>query len=130
MTNRHLRFLIPLLFVLFLISRATVCGQDISIKKVYFAQFDVLNKKDGLANTHILNIQKDASNAMWFASFDFVSRFNGQTIENFRFSSDDQSIKLGIVYDLDLVDYNNLWIASESGLFLYNRELDQFNMLS
>ena len=69
---------------------------------------------------------------MWFASLDGVSQFNGQSIENFRFSSDDQSIKLGIVYDLDLDldDYKNLWIVSESGLFLYNRELDQFNMLS
>ena len=63
---------------------------------------------------------------MWFASLDGVSQFNGQSIENFRFSSDDQSIKLGIVYDLKLDNYYNLWIASESGLFLYNRELDQF----
>lgn len=83
--------------------------------------------KEGLSSNVVNTIIKDHIGFMWFGSDDGLNRFDGQRFTVYRHKRDDStSIASNEILDLYEDSSKNLWIATGSGLVLYNRKMDSF----
>jgi signal transduction histidine kinase/ligand-binding sensor domain-containing protein/DNA-binding response OmpR family regulator len=112
--------------ILFLLISVLLRGNNvptISISKV--------TPEGGVTYNSILCIAEDELGFIWFGSNDGLFRFNTVDIKRYsHFQNDPKSIptnRINHIYK-DLTD--NLWIATENGLCVYNRVEDNFNSLS
>jgi two-component system LytT family sensor kinase len=80
--------------------------------------------KDGLPSSEILYLFQDSKHYLWIGHAAGVSRYDGYTFENFLFSNNQ---RLGKTYCVGEDSRNDIWIATENGLFVYaNEEITPF----
>jgi signal transduction histidine kinase/ligand-binding sensor domain-containing protein/AraC-like DNA-binding protein len=106
-------------------------------KSPFFAQesYDNLNFEsltEQISNRAISSVIKDHKGIIWIGTQgDGLSSFNGHEFKNYRHEWDNSgSINHSIVNKIYMDSKNNLWVGTEEGLNLYNRNLDQFVKVS
>ena len=75
-------------------------------------------------------IVKDKDNFMWFGTYgDGLFRYNGNDFKNYKQKGDLKAYSLNssIIRSLLVDKQNLLWVGSENGLNLYNKNLDRFD---
>lgn len=84
-------------------------------------------KKDGLAGTYFHDILQDTKGFMWICTKSGLNRFDGYNFEVYQFDSAD-STSLNSTTAISVFEDNKkrLWVGTNRGLNLYNREKDFF----
>ena len=91
-------------------------------------EFNSLTNRDGLSNSKVSAILKDARGYVWFATQSGLNRFDGFRMKTFLYNSaNDKSLPNNSVDELQQ-DYNgNIWVHSANGYCIYKYDLEQFD---
>lgn len=94
-------------------------------KQFYFKKYQV---DKGLSHNTVWCILQDSYGFMWFGTTDGLNRFDGQRFVVYRNDIQDSS-SLGNNYVQTLFedDDRNIWIGTNSGIYIYNRKTDNFS---
>ncbi len=111
---------LPLLF-------ATFASNAFASIPTSSSRFTVLLPDDGLTTGAAQAILQDSEGFMWFGGQDGLARYDGYEFEHFTHSdSDDSTISHNAVWDIVEDDNNQLWIATDSGIDLFDRDTNTF----
>ncbi len=113
---------IAFFFLIFLIPFQIFCQNKQYYTKTYTTD-------QGLANNHVTNIIQDKTGALWIATFDGLSRYDGYEFKNY-YSYPKDTNSLGVAQlDAMAVDYtNNLWVLARGKiLYKFNRKDETFS---
>ena len=114
-------FLAKVLFILHFVSStiSTAQSQDL--------HFDHITTDDGLSNSSVTCIIKDAKGFMWIGTFNGLNRFDGSEFTIYQYNQNDpHSISDNYISSI-IEDHNGkLWIGTNDGLNFYNRSTDSF----
>jgi signal transduction histidine kinase/ligand-binding sensor domain-containing protein/DNA-binding response OmpR family regulator len=88
--------------------------------------------KDGISKVGIYTIIQDNNGFIWMGTNGTgLYKFDGIDYTSYKFKQEDTtSISSNLVFSSFLDKNNNLWIGTEDGLNLYDRDLDQFKKIS
>ncbi len=94
--------------------------------------FNFENIKEGISKVGIYTIIQDNKGFIWIGTNGSgLYKFDGLDYTSYKFMQEDEtSISSNLVFSSYLDKDNNLWIGTEDGLNLYNRDLDQFKKIS
>jgi PAS domain S-box-containing protein len=82
---------------------------------------------DGLPTAQIRRMLQDHVGFMWFATYDGMVRFDSHEFRTFRHdSSDPKSISNNAIWDIVEDRHGNIWVGSDGGVDLWNRETEDF----
>lgn len=90
--------------------------------------FHHLTVQDGLANDYVPFFYKDSKGLMWFGTFDGLSKYDGNSIEAYKSTTEagkgpgDNTITSPCFEDND----GNLWFSSQNGINQYLRTTGEF----
>lgn len=115
--NRFTEFILPFcLIALFCIAIARQPAFSIERDKyLYF------NDIDGLPRNIVTSIEQDKYGYTWIGTGNGISRFNGNEFKNY------DQLKGQLIRSL-LINKDGLWVASDEGLYYYNRTSDHFEI--
>nr|WP_293839284.1 two-component regulator propeller domain-containing protein [uncultured Arsenicibacter sp.] len=108
--------------VLLIISFILVLSSTIKAQPYYFSR---LTSEHGLAHNSVFSIAQDYKGFMWFGTRDGVSRYDGQKIRNYSFTSthtDVEHNRANCVYAAG----KKLWAGTTAGLYAYDIQSDRF----
>lgn len=91
--------------------------------KYLFTHYDM---NDGLSQNTVLAIAQDATGFMWFGTKNGLNRFDGSFFKQYYFGANDYSLKNDYITSLCKGPGYNLWVGTDSGLFIYNTARDDF----
>ena len=94
--------------------------------------FNFVNIKDGISKVGIYSITQDHYGFVWICTNGSgLYKFDGIDYMSYKFKHQDStSISSNLVFSSYLAKNNDLWIGTEGGLNLYDRDLDQFKKIS
>lgn len=94
-------------------------------KQFYFKKYQV---DKGLSHNTVWCILQDSYGFMWFGTTDGLNRFDGEKFVIYRNDIQDLS-SLGNNYVQTLFedDEQNIWVGTNSGIYIYNRKNDNFS---
>lgn len=89
--------------------------------------FSHLTIEDGLSNSSVLSIAQDANGFIWLGTRDGLNRYDGSRIKIFRdfYKNNPKGPNVKINQLLE-DNFQNLWIATNNGLYQYNPVNDRF----
>ncbi len=101
---------------------------------VEYLQFDKYTtehfvQEKGLSQNSIFSIYQDEIGFMWFGTWDGLNRYDGYSFISFSAFTDDGKPSLGKNESInDIVEdkNNNLWIATNSGLIMFERKTQEY----
>jgi ligand-binding sensor domain-containing protein/signal transduction histidine kinase/DNA-binding response OmpR family regulator len=89
--------------------------------------FDHLTIEDGLSQSTVFAITKDADGYMWFGTRDGLNRYDSRAIKVYRNKENDPNSLSGNSINCFLIDQKkNLWIGTNEGISIFNPVLDNF----
>ncbi len=98
-----------------------------SVKTTAGFDFRYLRPYDGLKDSEITSIAQDDDGLMWFATWSGLIKYNGYDFSHYRPElGNPRSLPTKKIKELFVDSRNNLWIATDRHLCLYNREKDNF----
>ena len=98
---------------------ASVRAQDI--------KFEYLTPDEGLSHSTVESILQDKVGFMWFGTASGLNKYDGYKFTKYYHSPEDSTSIAGDLINCIFEDsHGDLWIASDGGLSLYNRDLDHF----
>lgn len=103
--------------------------QPVELRAAYEnIEFSSLTNHDGLSNSQVSAILKDARGYIWFGTQSGLNRFDGFRMKTFLYSNtNDKSLPNNSVDELQQ-DYNgDIWIHTSSGYCIYKYDLEQFD---
>lgn len=90
-------------------------------------QFENLSSKDGLSQVTINDIVEDQFGFIWIATQDGLNRYDGYDFKVYKSKrGDSSSIPNRAIRELFIDSKGRLWLATEGGIAIYNRESDNF----
>jgi len=90
-------------------------------------QFHTLTRDDGLASSVVYDVTQDRTGFIWFATEDGVQKFDGVELTTYRQNRNNpHSLSNNIARKLLLDSKGTLWIGTQNGVNVYQRELDRF----
>jgi diguanylate cyclase (GGDEF)-like protein/PAS domain S-box-containing protein len=93
-------------------------------------QFHTLDKQDGMISSVVYDIAQDNDGFMWFATEDGLVKYDGFEFINYRHSRlDKNSLSDNVVRVLLFDRLGRLWVGTDGGLNLYQREFDNFKSI-
>ncbi len=94
-------------------------------------EFNFVNIKDGISKTAVSTIIQDHYGFVWIGTNGAgLHRYDGMEYISYKHELEDEmSISSSMIYCSYLDKSNRLWIGTENGLNLYDRELDQFKRI-
>jgi ligand-binding sensor domain-containing protein len=103
------------------------------ITTVAFAQapltFKHLTVEDGLSSGSVLSVAQDSRGFIWAGTMDGLNRYDGKRVKIFKSFYRDNFIGASIkITQLCADEYDNLWIGTNNGLYVYNVALDSFRV--
>ena len=99
-----------------------------SIKAEPAFQFHTLDKQQGLASSVVYDIAQDADGFMWFATEDGLQKYDGYEFTSYRHSRlDKNSLSNNVVRSLLIDTEDRLWVGTDGGVNLYQKEYDNFD---
>jgi ligand-binding sensor domain-containing protein len=111
-----------LLFTIILIQCGSVYANKPQI------QFKHITSKDGLSHSWVTHIYKDSYGYMWFATeSNGINKYDGYNFTVYKHNPrDKKSLTDNLITFIYEDTKRNLWVGTQYGLNIYNRELDQF----
>ncbi|XMO87635.1 two-component regulator propeller domain-containing protein [Algibacter sp. AS12] len=90
--------------------------------------FNFVNIREGISKVGIYSITQDHHGFMWICTNGSgLYKFDGIDYTSYKFKVEDSTaLRSNLVFSSYLDKENRLWIGTEDGLNLYNRDLDQF----
>lgn len=89
--------------------------------------FDHLTIEEGLSQSSVFAITKDADGFMWFGTRDGLNRYDSRNIKIYRTKENDNRSLLGNNINCFMIDsHKKLWIGTNEGLNIYNSASDDF----
>ena len=90
--------------------------------------FDHITSKDGLSHSWVTHIYKDSYGYMWFATEgNGINKYDGHNFTVYKHNPKDRnSLTDNLVTFIYEDKKRNLWIGTQYGLNIYDRELDKF----
>ncbi len=86
-----------------------------------------LGVAEGLANDSVYCILQDSSGFMWFGTFGGLSRYDGESFENYRPLGGKGSLQASVVFALAEDGRGRLWVGTDGGgLARYDPDADSF----
>ena len=93
-------------------------------KKIIFQQFSL---NEGLSQSSVFYITQDKKGYMWFATGDGLNRYDGYKFTIYRHNkTDSASLINNNIRSLAIDSKNRLWIGTQSGLSMYNKDKEVF----
>ncbi len=93
-------------------------------------QFHTLDKQDGMISSVVYDIAQDNDGFMWFATEDGLVKYDGFEFINYRHSRlDENSLSNNVVRVLLFDEQERLWVGTDGGLDLYQKEFDNFKYI-
>ncbi|MDG5799105.1 two-component regulator propeller domain-containing protein [Marinilabiliaceae bacterium ANBcel2] len=104
-----------------------LCKPAFAVDVPYF-NFSRIVGYSNLASSYVTAMDQDTTGYIWIGSIDGINRFDGYDISVYRgYDSESEISLIGNQVNHLLIDsQNRVWVASPSGIALYNRELDLF----
>ncbi|MHA4809431.1 two-component regulator propeller domain-containing protein [Flavitalea flava] len=126
--KRIIHFSIVLFFLLqvCLTLSAKVAGDSLTISDPFFLQH--LDNRNGLSNSSINHIFKDADNVLWIATWDGLNMYNGTSFHVFNYSkeNDYKSIGSNVIQHITEDKKGNIWISTIEGISRYEKRTGKF----
>ncbi|MCL5129254.1 hybrid sensor histidine kinase/response regulator transcription factor [Algibacter sp. L4_22] len=93
--------------------------------------FNFVNIREGISKVGIYSITQDHHGFMWICTNGSgLYKFDGIDYTSYKFKVEDStSLRSNLVFSSYLDKNNRLWVGTEDGLNLYNRDLDQFEKI-
>ncbi|HKZ36020.1 MAG TPA: two-component regulator propeller domain-containing protein, partial [Chryseolinea sp.] len=89
--------------------------------------FDHLTIEEGLSQSSVFAITKDADGFMWFGTRDGLNRYDSRNIKIYRSRENNNRSLLGNNIHCFMIDRNKkLWIGTNEGVNIYNSASDDF----
>ncbi|HAW08881.1 MAG TPA: hypothetical protein DCW42_06910 [Bacteroidetes bacterium] len=96
-----------------------------NVNASYFRSYQV---EDGLAHNSVWAVMQDSRGFMWFGTNDGLNRFDGVNFKTYRKQQNDPySLGNNFIHCLIEDSYGRFLIGTKSGLYLYNRDLENFS---
>lgn len=93
----------------------------------FFTNYTV---EDGLSNTAVMCMVKDADGFLWVGTMAGLNRFNGYDFTIYKsLASDSATLPSNIIHHLMVDHSGKLWIATSSGICLYEKKQNRFKRL-
>lgn len=112
--------------VLLLLNVSSTFGQDNSSKKYQFTSLKSLPTQRAVAS-----ISQDQQGFIWMGTNGLgLYKYNGLDYTSYIFKEEDSSsLKGSFIYTTYIDKENRLWVGTDAGLNLYNRDLDNFILI-
>ncbi|TDN95081.1 two component regulator with propeller domain [Salegentibacter sp. 24] len=124
------------LFVFLFIFRVFfLVGQDQKAENRLLADnlhFHLLDVSTGLSHNFINDIKQDSLGFIWIATIDGLNRYDGSEFLHFKkdFESPDNGLANNYIQQLKIMNSDELLIATDGGLAIYNLVKDDFRMIN
>lgn len=92
--------------------------------------YQQLDNSYGLSNSCINDIYLDSDNLVWFATWDGLNYYDGNTIHVFNYEKSDlnhNSIASNVIYQVTEDKKRNIWIGTVEGLSKFNKNTGDFS---
>lgn len=90
-------------------------------------EFEYLTPNEGLSQASVIQIIKDDQGFMWFGTRNGLNRYDGYNFTKYHSNPADTSTLPGdIMLSLFLDSNSDLWIGTDNGFCIYNRDMDNF----
>jgi signal transduction histidine kinase/ligand-binding sensor domain-containing protein/CheY-like chemotaxis protein len=110
-----------LLFTLIFHGIDTLSGQPIEFK------FEYLTPNEGLSQASVIQIIQDKRGFFWFGTRNGLNRYDGYTFTQYYSDpADTNSIPGDVILNLFIDHKDNLWIGTDNGFCMYDRNKDAF----
>ncbi|MEX6689923.1 two-component regulator propeller domain-containing protein [Danxiaibacter flavus] len=91
--------------------------------------FKHLTVEDGLSSGSVLSVAQDNKGFIWAGTMDGLNRYDGTRVKVFKSFYRDNFIGASIkINQLCADEYDNVWIGTNNGLYVYNIKLDSFRV--
>ncbi|KIA87682.1 hybrid sensor histidine kinase/response regulator transcription factor [Flavobacterium sp. AED] len=110
------------LFLFFLFITASLFSQN------SFDNFQFLTIKEGISKRAVSSISQDHYGFMWFGTDGAgLYKYDGINYTNYEYDwKNKNAINSNLIYATYIDSYNRLWVGTDEGLCLYNRNLNKF----
>ena len=97
-----------------------------------FENFQFLTIKEGISKRAVSSISQDHYGFMWFGTDGAgLYKYDGINYTNYEYDwKNKNAINSNLIYATYIDTYNKLWIGTEEGLCLYNRNLNKFENIN
>lgn len=111
--------------ITFLVCQSNLLAQD------YPVDYNFVNIKDGISKAAVSSIIQDHYGFIWIGTNGTgIHRYDGMEYTSYKHASKDTtSLSSSMIFCSYLDRNNRLWVGTENGLNLYDRELDQFKRI-
>ncbi len=101
-----------------------LCFCVLTFSSISQSQFKTYTKSDGLTSSTILFTHVDSKGVIWAATYSGLNAFTGKEWVSIKSISDKQGRdkNLGKVLKIFETNIGHLWVATEKGIFYFNRE--------
>ena len=119
-----MKFSIPYIVIVL----SATCGNLFCQDRSTEYQLKTYTTEHGLPHNVIYNISRDSTGFLWLATWDGLSRFDGNEFKNYRHDPDDpNSLPFFIPSKVVTDRLNNVWILTNSRpVYVYDRAADNF----
>ncbi len=92
-------------------------------------EFVRIGVEDGLSQSWVRQIVQDSYGFMWFGTKDGLNRYDGREFRVYRPDSPiERGLGNGSINELYIDSDSRLWVCTLAGVYLYNRQLDTFEL--
>ena len=116
-------FSFKIIFILLLLTASQLCAQNNSFPEYYFEAL-----KNNTTQRAVASMSQDQQGFLWMGTNGLgLNKYNGIDYTTYQFhEADSSSISNSLIHFTYVDSKNRLWIGTETGLDLYNRDQDNF----
>lgn len=85
-----------------------------------------INSDQGLSQSVVTSIAQDRTGFMWFGTLNGINRFDGVHFKQYKMSDSPGLLRSFFILSLLNDSRNNLWVATDKGVGIYDRKRDVF----
>lgn len=88
-----------------------------------------LNNRNGLSNSAINHIYKDADNVIWVATWDGLNMYDGTSFHVFNYGKENDSRNIGsnVIRHITEDKFKNIWISTIEGISRFEKNTGKFH---